>query len=128
MHNELRTIYYKDAVIDLLGLENSGDCSGLINDDNKNHFKIALVHQPDYFTQIKNSAVQLQLSGHTLGGYYKIPLIGGIETKEKGKKYVNGKHVNNGTTLLISNGFHKESDDQRRFLTYDEINIIKLKK
>lgn len=128
LHNELRSIYYKDAVIDLLGLENSGDCSGLINDDNKDHFKIALIHQPDYFTQIKKSAVQLQLSGHTLGGYYKLPLIGGIETKEKGKKYVSGKHVSNNTTLLISNGFHKESDEQRRFFTYDEINIIKLKK
>lgn len=128
LHNESRSIYYKDAVIDLLGLENTGDCSGLINENNNNHFKIALVHQPDYFTQIKESPVQLQLSGHTLGGYYKLPFIGSIETKEKGKKYVSGKHVNNGTTLLISNGFHKESNDQHRFLTYDEINIIKLKK
>ena len=53
MHNELRYIYYKGSIIDLLGLENSGDCSGLINEDNKDHYKIALVHQPDYFTQIK---------------------------------------------------------------------------
>ena len=51
-----------------------------------------------------------------------------LETKEMGKKYVSGKHTNNGTTLLISNGFHKESNDQHRFMTYDEINIIKLKK
>ena len=85
LHNESRSIYYKDAVIDLLGLENTGDCSGLINENNNNHFKIALVHQPDYFTQIKESSVQLQLSGHTLGGYYKLPFIGSIETKEKGK-------------------------------------------
>lgn len=127
MHNELRYIYYKGSIIDLLGLENSGDCSGLISEDNKDHYKIALVHQPDYFTQIKESSVQLQLSGHTLGGYYKIPFIGGLETKEMGKKYVSGKHTNNGTTLLISNGFHKESNDQHRFMTYDEINIIKLK-
>ena len=56
MHNELRYIYYKGSIIDLLGLENSGDCSGLINEDNKDHYKIALVHQPDYFTQIKESS------------------------------------------------------------------------
>ena len=48
--------------------------------------------------------------------------------KKINKKYVSGKHTNNGTTLLISNGFHKESNDQHRFMTYDEINIIKLKK
>ena len=84
MHNELRYIYYKGSIIDLLGLENSGDCSGLISEDNKDHYKIALVHQPDYFTQIKESSVQLQLSGHTLGGYYKIPFYWRIRNKRNG--------------------------------------------
>ena len=65
---------------------------------------------------------------HPVEGLSQIPFIGGLETKEMGKKYVSGKHTNNGTTLLISNGFHKESNDQHRFMTYDEINIIKLKK
>ena len=43
LHNELRYIYYKGSIVDLLGLENSGDCSGLISEDNKDHYKIALV-------------------------------------------------------------------------------------
>ena len=68
----------------------------MINETNEKSYKIALIHQPDYFKEISQYSIQLQLSGHTLGGYYKIPFIGGIETMVK-------------TTLLISNGFNKES-------------------
>ena len=128
LHNEVRNIYYKEDVIQLIGLENTGDCSGLINETNEKSYKIALIHQPDYFKEISQYSIQLQLSGHTLGGYYKIPFIGGIETKDKGKNYVNGKHTKNKTTLLISNGFNKESSENHRFLTRDEVNIITLKR
>ena len=93
LHNEVRNIYYKEDIIQLIGLENTGDCSGLINETNEKSYKIALIHQPDYFKEISQYSIQLQLSGHTLGGYYKIPFIGGIETKDKGKNYVNGKHT-----------------------------------
>ena len=101
---------------------------GLISETNEKSYKIALIHQPDYFKEISQYSIQLQLSGHTLGGYYKIPFIGGIETKDKGKNYVNGKHTKNKTTLLISNGFNKESSENHRFLTRDEVNIITLKR
>lgn len=99
-----------------------------VNETNEKSYKIALIHQPDYFKEISQYSIQLQLSGHTLGGYYKIPFIGGIETKDKGKNYVNGKHTKNKTTLLISNGFNKESSENHRFLTRDEVNIITLKR
>lgn len=128
LHNEVRNIYYKEDIIQLIGLENTGDCSGLINETNEKSYKISLIHQPDYFKEISQYSIQLQLSGHTLGGYYKIPFIGGIETKDKGKNYVNGKHTKNKTTLLISNGFNKESSENHRFLTRDEVNIITLKR
>lgn len=128
LHNEVRNIYYKEDIIQLIGLENTGDCSGLISKTNEKSYKIALIHQPDYFKEISQYSIQLQLSGHTLGGYYKIPFIGGIETKDKGKNYVNGKHTKNKTTLLISNGFNKESSENHRFLTRDEVNIITLKR
>lgn len=128
LHNELRTIYYNDASIQLIGLENNGDCSGVINDTNKDTYKIAFVHQPDFFKEVSNHEVNLQLSGHTLGGYLRIPFIGGIITKDKGSEYVSGKHTLNNTTLYISNGFNKEATQNYRFLTHDEFNIITLKR
>ena len=108
MHNEVRNIYYKEDIIQLIGLENTGDCSGLISETNEKSYKIALIHQPDYFKEISQYSIQLQLSGN--------------------KNYVNGKHTKNKTTLLISNGFNKESSENHRFLTRDEVNIITLKR
>ena len=35
LHNEVRNIYYKEDIIQLIGLENTGDCSGLINETNE---------------------------------------------------------------------------------------------
>lgn len=128
LHNEMRQIYYQDTYIQLIGLENNGDCSQLINDNNANDFKLAFVHQPDYFDDIKKSDVQLQLSGHTLGGYIKVPFFGGLYTKDLGKKYVSGKHIDKDTTLIVSEGFNKESDENYRIFTNDTINIITLKK
>lgn len=128
LHNEIRNIYYNDSCINLIGLENNGDCSQLINDTNQNNFKIALVHQPDYFDEIQKSNVHLQLSGHTMGGYIKLPFIGGMTTKDLGENYVSGKHSSKNTTLIISNGLNKESDENYRLFTCDEINIVTVKK
>ena len=128
LHNELRNIYYNDACIHLIGLENNGDCTQLINDNNKENFKLVIVHQPDYFDEVKNSDVQLQLSGHTMGGYIKLPFFGGLITKDLGEEYVSGKHTSENTTLIISNGLNKETDENYRIFTSDEVNIITLKK
>ncbi len=127
LHNEYRKIYYNDQSISLFGLENSSDISTLLNDDNKNSFKLALVHQPDYFQQLKSS-VQLQLSGHTLGGYIKLPLIGGLEDKDLGTLYRSGIHKSKQSTLIVSNGLSFEKDHDYRIFTYNEINMITLKK
>lgn len=128
LHNEIRNIYYQNACINLIGLENNGDCSSLINDSNKNNFKLAIVHQPDYFDEVKKSSVQLQLSGHTLGGYIRLPFLGGMIKKDLGTNYVSGQHESNNTTLIISNGINKETNEKYRIFTRDEINIITLKK
>ena len=128
LHNEIRNIYYQNSCINLIGLENNGDCTSLVNDANKDNFKLAIVHQPDYFDEVKKSSVQLQLSGHTMGGYIKLPFLGGLIKKDLGTNYVSGQHSSNNTTLIISNGLNKESNENYRFFTNDEINIITLKK
>lgn len=127
LHNEYRKIYYNNKTISLFGLENSSDISTLINDDNKKSFKLALVHQPDYFQELKSS-INLQLSGHSQGGYIKLPIIGGLEEKELGSLYRSGIHKSNNATLIISNGLSFEKDHNYRIFTYNEINIITLKK
>ncbi|MGN1182483.1 MAG: metallophosphoesterase [Faecalibacillus sp.] len=128
LHNEIRNIYYNNTFIQLIGLENNGDCSQLVNENNAEQFQLAFVHQPDYFDDVKKSDIQLQLSGHTMGGYIKIPFIGGINTRDLGEKYISGKHISQDTTLIISDGFNKESNEKYRILTKDTISIVTLQK
>lgn len=125
LHNEYRKLYYQDAFISFFGLEANGDISSLLNNENKDTFKLVSVHQPDYFESIKSSG-QLQLSGHSLGGYINIPFIGGILKKENANKYVNGKYTENNATLLVSNGLGNESSFDYRFNCPNQIVIVTL--
>lgn len=125
LHNESRLIYYNSSKIVLFGLENTGDVTGLIDTSNKDLFKLAVVHQPDYYQDTKSS-INLQLSGHTLGGYINIPFVGSLIKKENGKLYVSGLYSTKTSKLLVSNGVTVEQKYQYRFLTQNEANIITL--
>lgn len=126
LHNEYRKIYYQDATMSLFGLEANSDIAGLVNDENKDTFKIVAVHEPDYFTQLSTQDIQLQLSGHSLGGYINIPFIGGILTKTNAKEYVNGKYTQKNANLIVSNGLGNESSFDYRFLCPNQIVVTTL--
>lgn len=125
LHNEYRKIYFQDSYIGFFGLETNGDISGLLNDENRDIFKFVSVHQPDYFEQSKTLA-QLQLSGHSLGGYINIPFIGGLLKKDNASNYINGKYTSGEATLLISNGLGNESSFEYRFNCPNQIVIVTL--
>lgn len=128
LHNEYRPIYYKNASISLFGLESNGDISGLLNDNNKDSYKLVVVHEPDYFTTTAKSAIALQLSGHTMGGYIRLPIIGGLFTKTNGSTYVSGRHTIDDSELIISNGLGMENGYEYRLFCPNQINIVTLKK
>lgn len=128
LHNEYRTIYYKDAQIGLFGLEGSGDIDGLINEANQDIYKLVAVHEPDYFSSTASDKIALQLSGHTMGGYIQLPVFGGILKKTNGNKYVSGKHTKNSSQLVISNGLGMEEGHTFRIFCPNQINIITLQK
>lgn len=126
LHNEYRRIYYKDATISLFGLESSGDVSGLINKKNQDTFKLVAVHEPDYFDQ-SCETINLQLSGHSMGGYIQLPLIGAIQNRNLAENYIAGTYKKNGAKLIISNGIGNEDDYSYRFNCPNEVLIITLK-
>ncbi|MFQ8705133.1 MAG: metallophosphoesterase [Thomasclavelia sp.] len=127
LHNEYRPIYLNNATIALFGLEGNGDISGLINENNQELYKLAIVHEPDYFTVTSKSNIALQLSGHTMGGYICLPGIGGLLKKNNGSKYVHGYHSKNKSQLVISNGLSMEEGYEYRLFCPNQINIITLK-
>lgn len=126
LHNEYRKLYYQGSTISLFGLEANGNLTGLINEENKNSFKLTVVHEPDYFDQTYKHT-NLQISGHSQGGYINVPFLGSLFTRELAKNYVNGTYQKENATLLISNGLGNESDYSYRFLCPNEVLVITLK-
>ncbi|MFQ6794314.1 MAG: metallophosphoesterase [Thomasclavelia sp.] len=128
LRNEYRPIYYKNATISLFGLESSGNLDGLINDNNRDSYKLVAVHEPDYFKESAKSKIALQLSGHTMGGYIRLPFIGGLFKRNNGSTYVSGKHSIDNSQLVISNGLGMEDGYEYRLLCPNQINIVTLNK
>ena len=126
LHNEYRKIYYQDTAFALFGLENNGDISALINNDNKDMFQLVVVHEPDYFEEAAKQNIDLQLSGHSLGGYVNLPIYGPVFRRSNAQNFVNGKHQIGQSTLLISNGLGLESAHRFRLFTANEILSISL--
>lgn len=127
LRNEYRPIYYNNATISLFGLEGSGDVNGLLNETNSESYKLIAVHEPDYFATSSTSAIALQLSGHTMGGYIRLPIIGGVYRRSQGNTYVSGEHTKNQSQLVISNGLGMEKDFNYRLFCPNQINIVTLK-
>lgn len=127
LHNEYRKIHYKDTAFALFGLENNGEVSSLINDDNREMFKLVIVHQPDFFSQTITQNIDLQLSGHSMGGYINIPLLGPVFKKTNAETFVNGTYKKDTSTLIISNGIGMESSQDFRLFCPNEILSISLK-
>lgn len=126
LHNEYRKIYYEDTAFALFGLENNGDISALLNNDNRDMFKLVVVHEPDYFEETVLQNVDLQISGHSLGGYINLPIYGPVFKRTNAKNFVNGRHDLDQSTLLISNGLGLESSHRFRLFTANEVLSISL--
>lgn len=126
LSNESRSIYYNNSSILLLGLESSDNLSTLVNEQNAGSYKIALVHQPDFFTNTVNYQINLQLSGHSHGGYVYIPFLGSLITPDGATEYTHGRHQVENSTLIISNGLGMEEDQSARFLCTPDITQVTL--
>lgn len=124
LNNNQRNIYYNGSSISLYGLITNANITGIELD---NSFSIALIHQPDYIDELSTQSINLQLSGHSNGGYINLPLIGGILSKDGATNYISGVHTVNDTTLIISNGLGNEEGKSIRFNNACQIVSITLK-
>lgn len=115
-----RTIYFNDKKIALLGLnEKTADDVKKDND----LFTIAVSHNPDTFND-NYKDVDMQLSGHSCGGYFYLPFLGSIITSEGCKEYNHGTYTKNNATLIVTNGVRGTSKMPYKFLARNEIKLI----
>lgn len=88
---------------------------------------IAISHTPDTFTNLINK-VDLQLSGHSMGGYIHFPIIGSLVKTEGAKTYTHGQYIEEKSTLIVSNGISAPASFPYKFGCKNEIIMIRLEK
>jgi len=81
-----------------------GDLSRTLNGIPAKEATILLVHEPDFADVVRQTAVDLQLSGHSHGGQICLPLIGPPYLPPLGKKYPWGLRRLDQLTLYTNRG------------------------
>lgn len=97
----------------------------------KEGFSILLSHRADLYPDIKDTGVDLILSGHLHGGIVRLPFVGGIVGKDKDSSlfpdYEYGVYQEgNAATMIVSGGCDK-NPKKRRFFNPPEVLLITLK-
>lgn len=128
LSNQSRKIYYNNSALLLLGMETTGDLNSIISLSDSGFYKVVLVHQPDFFSQSMSNNINLQISGHSHGGYIYIPFLGSLKIREGAKIYNHGHYKNNVSDLIVSNGLGMEKENNIRLLCTPDIISITLKK
>lgn len=110
LNNETFTLFYKDntpititGITDLTDLESSYETEI----DTTNSINITLTHKSDNFASL--TYADIVFSGHYLGGYINIPLIGPLFHKTGSQIYYEDYININEKQLFISNGLGTEN-------------------
>lgn len=121
LDNESKLMYYESTTpINFIGITNEDKINELYDNE---YFNITIMHEPDLVTKLENTP--LAFAGHSLGGQFRIPLIGGIRKKDGAKTYIESYHKVNNTQLYISNGLGTE-DISLRFFNTPSITLYRL--
>lgn len=111
-----------------VGAENDRqDIDDAVGNATANDFVILLKHEPDYFTEVNKSMVDLVLSGHTHGGQVTFFGLWAPFLPPDGKKYVSGEYKEGNSTLIVSNGIGTVYIPIR-FFARPQIIVITLKR
>ena len=94
---------------------------------NNNHlYSILIMHEPDNVQNIDYNKFNIILAGHSLGGQFRLPVIGGLIHKKGSSKYINDHYSLKTTDLYISNGLGNDNIEYR-FLNKPSFNLFRLR-
>lgn len=94
-------------------------------------FSILLSHRADLYPKIKNTGVDLILSGHLHGGIIRLPFVGGIIGKNPEKplfpEYEYGMYNEPSAASMIVSGGCDKNPQKKRYFNPPEVVLITLK-
>ena len=122
LDNSNKLIYHNSSTpLNFIGLSSLTELNELYTNE---YFNITLIHEPDQAPLIKNSP--LIFAGHSLGGQFRIPLIGGLRKKVGAQTYIDSYYeINNSNKMYISNGIGTE-DYSFRFFNKPSITLYRI--
>lgn len=121
LDNSSKLVYYESTTpLNFIGLTNTDNISEIYDND---LFNITLMHKPDLVTKLNNTSIAF--AGHSLGGQFRIPFVGGLRKKDGANTYIESYHKVNNTKLYISNGIGTE-DISLRFFNTPSITLYRL--
>ncbi|MGL5915879.1 MAG: hypothetical protein ACRCZG_06425, partial [Culicoidibacterales bacterium] len=96
---------------------------------NPDRFTFLLHHFPDSFNVTKQFAdVEIQLSGHSLGGQINIPGLRSLLAPAQGQKFPVSNVNTSGQSLYVNRGLGNQSDLPIRLFNAPSIDIYTLEK
>ena len=123
LNNEAKLIYNNDnEPIELVGISSINSKIELTD-----NYKIALIHKPDDFDNIKNNNYNIVMAGHNHGGIIRLPFLGGLINIEGAKKYHNDYYEIYNTKLYVSSGLGTSNINFRMF-NQPSINLYRFYK
>ncbi len=123
LNNEAKLIYNNDdEPIELVGISSINSKIELTD-----NYKIALIHKPDDFDNIKNDNYNIVMAGHNHGGIIRLPFLGGLINIEGAKKYHNDYYEIDNTKLYVSSGLGTSNINFRMF-NQPSINLYRFYK
>lgn len=129
LNNEVASISRQGETIGLIGLgdESLADetLSSLTAGMDAREARILLAHEPQYLQRYNAGGADLVFSGHTHGGQFRLPGLGGLFAPGQGyfPKLSAGIHEKEGTTLVISRGLGNSSVPFRVFNRPEVVSI-----
>ncbi|MCM3616078.1 metallophosphoesterase [Sutcliffiella horikoshii] len=78
----------------------------LIDIEGEDYFQILLSHRPEMFSLYDKYGFDIVFSGHTHGGQFRIPFVGGLIAPDQGffPEYTSGKYTSDNTTMIVNRG------------------------
>lgn len=132
LNNTFEKVYYQNEdyiIINGIGslIKNDVNTSEAFNFKEENKYILSMTHEANNIHSILEYKPDMIVSGHTLGGQIRLPVLGGVIKQESSNQY-NKKHETVDKTEIFNSYGIGTSQIRFRFLNKPSINLYRMTK